>query len=359
MQVELPLVVVDPLGRKIQKQKQQHPLGKAKPPQQKQPQPLVKFVRRGRKFSIKKSGSLQSITEEILGRSDLEQHGLVKFNIPNAAGKIPLPILSMESDTPGISLQQHKAVALWVGKLLHKKFHCQVQVVWSGNKSYHVHFRLNRVDVVRAEAIALQTFLTERMEKLVRKKFSLPSFSFDRRVMGRLELVRLGGGTRVEIGGKATRVKQKIVKHYDSDFSNAATIFPMSAALKKSIAIPAASKARSRARKKVGPYGRPRKKWLSRYAEFLAAVKSTVRPSHWGYRGENREPVMICYYGPRDKNPSCVLARDSYFVTDSRGKKHPVVYTYKDFRQARRNDLRSVQHEESGKDSQAHAEKNN
>jgi len=299
------------------------------------------FVRRGRKFSIRHSRSLRSITREIIARGDVEEHGLITFNFPNSAGKIPRPILTMESDTPGISLAEHREIALAVGARLHRKYRCQVQVVWSGNKSYHVHFRINRVDVVHAEAVALQKFLTKRMERWVRKKFGLPTFQFDHRVMGRLGLVRLGGGTRTEISGTAVLVKQKVEKYWHADFSDLATMFPMDDALKKAISTPTARKGRSRSKKKNGgPYGHPRKVELRRYAKFLALVGSAVRPSHWGYRGENREPVLICYYGPRDKNPSCVLACDSYFVTDSRGRKHPVVYSYNDFREARRNDLR-------------------
>jgi hypothetical protein len=303
----------------------------------------AKFVRHDRKTRIRNSRSLQSISEEIAHHDRLEECGLIKFNHPNRHGKIPLPILTMESDDLRIGRTRHKKIALFVGKRLHRKYRCQVQVVWSGNKSYHVHFRIHRHDVVRAEAIAIQKVLTLEMERRVRRRFGLPDFCFDRAVMMRLELVRLGGGTRVEIDGKPVSVKQRVVKYWHSDFRDPDTVFPMNDELKKALSTATARKARSRAKTPTGHRAVPQPMELRAYGRFLRRVGSTVRPSHWGYK-DGSTPVLICYYGPRDRNPSCVLGLDSYFVTDSRGRKHPVVYSYQDYQQARRNDFRGGRH---------------
>lgn len=108
----------------------------------------------------------------------------------------------MESDWPGADLPTHRRIALWVGRRLHRDYHCQIQVVWSGKVSYHIHFRINRRNLLREEAVAIQRCLTDRMERLVRKKFKLPKYVFDRTVTNRLDLVRLGGATRVHIKHK-------------------------------------------------------------------------------------------------------------------------------------------------------------
>ena len=83
---------------------------------------------------------------------------------------------------------------------------------------------------------------------------------------------------------------------------------------------------------------------LAYYGAFLRDVGSTVIPSHWGTKtlpDSTRVPVIVCYYGARDPNPSCILGLDSYFTTDSRENKYPVGWSYNDFREAITHDLRA------------------
>lgn len=320
MRVELPVVIFNPHSPKLILQRKQ-----------------------GRIFSIADSRSIQSITREIHERRDIDQYGLVRFNLPNAQGRYNHSILTLESDDDTVPLAVHRNIALFVAKRLHRKYHCQVQVVWSGNKSFHVHFRIHRRDLSKAEAVAIQKLLTNRMQRRVRNKFNLPNFAFDQRVAGNLGLVRLGGGTRIQIDRQPVQVNQEIVLYLDSNFGDTATTFPLDDGLKRTLQSAAVRKARSRSKQKEPGVPLPSDKLLLRYREFLEKAGSTVRPSHWAFKN-GRQPVIVCYWGPKDRNPSCILARNSYFVTDTRDKKHPVVFSFRDFMQARKNDLRSRPH---------------
>jgi len=302
------------------------------------------YYRRGRHFRIRNDASIRTITEEIHRRKDIDSHEFIKFNFPGEDGRYTNPILTMESDYEKIPLAEREKIAIRIGRILNKKYHCQVQIVFSGNKSYHIHFRINRRNMVVAEAKAIQKYLTERMERTVKKKMELPDFVFDSRVKGRLELVRLGGGTRIQTKGKNVKVSQSIIRYWHSDFSDVSTMFPMNDAIKKLLQTDAVRKARSRAKAKGKLHSIADEKKLRRYGRNLKKVGSTVRPSHWGTKDGGKTPVMICYYGPRDRNPSCVLGLDGYFVTDSRGKKHYVGWSFNDWQQATRNDFRENKH---------------
>lgn len=302
-------------------------------------------MRKNREFVVRNSRSIKSITKEIHGRKDIDSYEFIKFNIPDGQGKYCQPILSMESDYDDISLAAREQIALKVAKRIHHKYRCQVQVVWSGNKSYHVHFRVNRRNLVLAEAKAIQRVLTEEMEEWVRKRFNLPHFVFDRKVTNRLELVRLGDGVRIQTGSKSVKVNQKIVGYWGSDFDNVANLFPMNDQLQEAMKTDAVRKGRSRAKDRGGGFVLPTHSELLDYSQFIAGHGSTVVPSHWGYRvGEDgsKEAVIICFYGPKDRNPSCVLATDSRFTTDTRGDKYPVGWSYQDYEEATQNDFRGA-----------------
>ena len=125
------------------------------------------------------------------------------------------------------------------------------------------------------------------------------------------------------------------------------TILPVDDDMKKNyLRTAAVRQARSRTNRKVRSAGGsvqpllPPVRRLAEYGAFLKDVDSTVIPSHRGHK--QGVPVIICYYSARDQNPSCVLGLDSYFTTDSRGKKHRVDWSYNDYREAITHDLRSI-----------------
>ena len=304
----------------------------------------LKPRRKGREFHITNDASIRTITEEIHANPAIDPHGVIQFNLPDDRNRYTNPILTMESDSPGIPLKQHKRIALYVGKQLHKRYRCQVQIVWSGNKSYHIHFRINRRNLVKQECVAIQQYLTVRMERHVRKRFKLPAFAFDRQVTNKLELVRFGDGIRLQVDPKSVNIRQKIIKNFESDFDDVETIFPMNDKIKLLLKTDKIRQGRSRANRKVlhMPPGVSDKN-LAAYGEFLNKTDSTVKLSRWAYRrtgGDKVEPIIICYYSSRDPNPSCVLGLDSYFTTDSRGKKHSVGWSFNDFMEATKNDFR-------------------
>lgn len=291
----------------------------------------------GRHFTIKNVRSLETITEEIHARLDIDAYGLVRFNaVESSKKRIRYPILTMESDWPEIDLATHRRIARWVARQIHRRFGCQVQVVYSGSKSFHVHFRINRKHVLPAEAVAIQKEITARAERWVRRKFDLSGFVWDSQVAGKLGLVRLGGGTRIQTGYARVNRHQDIVASHDSDFDDPTTAFPMDDGLKSAMS---SSSVVRKARSRAGPRIPTTDADLRGYADFLKAVGSTVIPSHWGRYASGRR-VIICYYSKRDFNPSCVLGLDSHFTTDSRGHQYQVGRSYQDYTQARDHDYR-------------------
>lgn len=294
------------------------------------------FRRKGREFTIGDARSLESITQEIHSRKEIDAYGLVRFNVPDPDTKLlDHPILTMESDDESLSGDQHRNIAVWIGERLHEKFGCQVQVVFSGNRSFHIHFRINRRNVTVAEAKAIQGVVTDRAQDWVRERFKLPDFAWDARVRGRLELVRLGGGTRIQVGNSRVDRPQPIVASWDADFDDPDTIFPLDAEIKRALSSDAARKSRSRAKRVPVVLDDD----LKPYADFLRSTGSTVIPSHWGKRASG-EPVIIAYYSPKDPNPGCVLGLHDYFTTDSRGTRYGVGWSYADFKQALEHDFR-------------------
>ena len=92
-----------------------------------------------RVYKIRDAASIACITREIHDTHIAgESVGLVVFNHPHR-DRYSNPILSMESDWPGVDLSTHRRIALWVGNKLNRAYNCQVQIVWSGNVSYHIH----------------------------------------------------------------------------------------------------------------------------------------------------------------------------------------------------------------------------
>ena len=186
----------------------------------------------------------------------------------------------------------------------------------------------------------------------MRRHFKLSKYVFDRTVTNKLELVRFGNAFRIQIGHKSVNRRQKIKLNLDSDLSDVATIFPVDDDMKKNyLRTTAVRQARSRSNRKIrvaagggAVLPLPPVRRLAHYGAFLKEVGSTVIPSHWGHKtlpDGTRVPVIVCYYSPRDPNPSCVLGLDSYFTTDSRDRKHPVGWSYNDYREAIANDLRA------------------
>lgn len=303
------------------------------------------YNRQNREFKINNGKSIKSITKEIHKRKDIDSHELIRFNLSDEHGIHNNPILTMESDYVGVTLSKREEIALKVGERLNKSYHCQVQVVWSGNKSHHIHFRINRRNMVDAEAKAIQKYLTDAMEVWVRKKYKIKEFTFDRKITNRLGLVRLGDGTRIQTGNKPVKIKQNIIRYWGSDFNDLETVFPMNNKIKEAIKTSTVNKAKSRARSKGATLVPPTDKELLLYGEFIKSHGSTVIPSHWGYKTNengNKVPVVICYYSKKDPNPSCVLGVADYFTTDSRGNKHHVGFSFNDHKGASHNDLRGV-----------------